>query len=99
MTFDEKIELIESSRLLYRTLDEEFREYLATGQSTNGAYNYFTLEMIEAHKELSIKMKEQEMWNVKHGSIVEASPVLLSKHSIIFELENLYESISISTGD
>ena len=94
MTFDEKIEYIENARILYSSFDEEFKEFLATGQSPNGAYNHFSIEDIEKHKIINNSLQEQKLWHVTHGSIVRASPVKLKEHSIITTLENLNESIS-----
>ena len=94
MTFNEKVILIENARLLYPAFDVEFKEFLATGQSPNGAYNHFSIEDIERYKLIDANLREQEFWKVKHGSVVRASPVRLEKHSIIPILENLYESLS-----
>lgn len=94
MTLDEKTKMVEEARLLYPTFDAEFKEFLAVGNSPNGAYNYFTAELIEKHKLLSVREKEKDAWNTKHGSLVPASPVKLSEYSVLDKLEKLYESIS-----
>lgn len=97
MDFSSKIELIENARINYITFENAFREYTSSGNSINGAYNFFSIEDIEYHKELTIKTIELEAWKTLHGGYKDSSPVLLSEHSIIAKLEKLDESISNNT--
>jgi hypothetical protein len=53
MDFQTKQMFIDMARKQYTTFDNEFREYLADGNSFSGAYNHFTLEDIEIHKKKS----------------------------------------------
>jgi hypothetical protein len=97
MDFQTKIEQIEEARNKYVTFELAFRNYIASGNSINGAYNFFSLEDIEAHKELSRKSLELDAWTIQHGSKRDLAPVPLADHSIISKLEKLDESISIAT--
>lgn len=94
MDFQTKIMLIEMARLQYITFDMEFREYTSTGNSFSGAYNFFSLEDIEAHKEKSERYKQIEAWNIKHASFRDASPIRLTTHSIVKNLEKLDGELS-----
>lgn len=97
ISFETKIRLIDEARNSYITFDEEFKSYIASGNSFNGAYNYFSVEDIEKHRELSLRKKELEAWYTLHGSIKNSSPVPLINHSIISKLEELNDSISKSS--
>lgn len=92
--FTTKIRLIEEARIAYPTFEREFREYLGTGNSFNGAYNFFSLEDINYHKSISVKVAELEAWNTLHGSRKDCSPIILSEHNILKELETIDDSIN-----
>lgn len=94
MNFQQKCRLIEIARHDYITFENEFREYLASGRSLNGAYNHFTIEDIEKHKKLSELHVELEAWATKHGSFRDSSPVRLVAHSISEKLEKLDYELS-----
>jgi hypothetical protein len=94
MDFQTKQMLIEIARKQYTTFDNEFREYLADGNSFSGAYNHFTLEDIEIHKKKSEIYNQIEAWNIKHASFRDASPIRLTTHSIVKNLEKLDGELS-----
>jgi hypothetical protein len=95
LTFQEKIALIEEARLKYITFEQEFREYLASGNSFVAAYNFFTIEEVIKHKDVSERYLEIQAWHTKHASYVDSSPIRLKKHSIVTELEKLNDELSI----
>jgi hypothetical protein len=99
MDFQTKIELIEKARLKYRTFDHEFREYLGSGNSFNGAYNHFSLEDVEKHKILSEKDLELEAWSTLHGGSKDSSPVKLAAGSVKEKLEKLDDSVNKPAGN
>lgn len=99
VSFDTKIKLIDEARRQYITFDTEFKTYIASGNSFNGAYNYFSLDDIEKHKQLSIKHVELEAWHTLHGGYKDSSPVKLSEHTIVSKLEELHDSISKFSRD
>lgn len=99
VSFNTKIKLIDDARRQYITFDNEFKNYIASGNSFNGAYNYFSLDDIEKHKQLSIKHAELEAWHTLHGGYKDSSPIKLSEHSILYKLEALNDSISKSSRD
>ncbi len=97
ISFEEKIRIIDRARHDYITFDEEFKTYIASGNSFNGAYNFFSIADVEKHKELTIKRLELDAWKILHGSYRDSSPAKLLRHSIIKKLETLHESISNPT--
>lgn len=99
MDFQTKIALIEEARIKYRTFEEEFREYLGLGNSFNGAYNHFSIEDVEKHKQLSEKDLELEAWSTLHGGAKDSSPVKLASDSVKDKLEKLNESVNKPTGN
>lgn len=99
MDFQEKIKLIEQARVNYITFEESFREYLASGNSFNAAYNFFSINDIEEHKILTEKEVQIRAWSTKHASYRDASPVRLTTYSIVSELENIYDELCHNTGD
>lgn len=99
MDFHTKIELIEDARTKYRTFEEEFREYLGAGHSFNGAYNHFSIEDVEKHKQLSEKAAELEAWSTLHGGVKDSSPVKLASSSVKEKLEKLDESVNKPAGN
>jgi hypothetical protein len=94
MTFKEKCDLIDEARRLYVTFEQEFKEFLAYGNSTNGAYNHFSIEDIKKHEKASKLQTELEHWKIKHGSIRDVSPIPLSNHSILLDLEKINDELS-----
>jgi hypothetical protein len=94
MDFQAKMMLIEIARRQYITFENEFREYLAAGNSFNGAYNHFTLADIEAHKEKSDLYNQLLAWEIKHASTRDSSPIRLTTHSIVKNLEKLDGELS-----
>jgi hypothetical protein len=50
MTFEDKVKHIDKARKEYPSFNDEFMAYLGLGHSFNGAYNYFTVEHINAYK-------------------------------------------------
>jgi hypothetical protein len=99
MDFQTKIRIIENARLMYHTFEQEFREYTSSGNSFNGAYNFFSVEDVNRHKEKSEKEKELLSWSTLHGGSKDSSPVILSDDSIKVELENINDTISKPTGN
>lgn len=99
MDFQTKIELIEEARVKYSTFEEEFREYLGAGHSFNGAYNYFSVEDIEKHKQLSEKAAELQAWSTLHGGSKDSSPVKLAADSVKEKLEKLDDSVNKPVGN
>lgn len=97
MDFQTKVMLIEIARKSYVTFENEFREYLAAGNSFNGAYNYFSLADIETHKQKSELYNQLQAWSIKHASFRDASPIRLTTHSIVKKLEELDEQLSHSS--
>ena len=95
MTFQEKIKAIELARYKYITFEQEFREYTASGNSFNAAYNFFTIEDINKHKEVSEQYLQIQAWNTKHASYVGSSPIRLTTHSIVTKLEKLNDNLNI----
>jgi hypothetical protein len=95
MDFREKIAAIELARFNYVTFDQEFKEYIASGNSFVGAYNFFTLEDLDKHKNLSEQYLEIQAWSTKHASYVDSSPVRLKQHSIVSKLEKLNDEFNI----
>jgi len=94
LTFQEKIAIIEEARYKYVTFEQEFRKYTASGNSFNGAYNFFTIEEVKKHKELSEQYMQIQAWSTKHASFVDSSPIRLTKHSIVSKLEKLNDELS-----
>jgi hypothetical protein len=92
--FAAKVRAIDEARKKYITFDNEFREYIASGNSFNGAYNFFSIMDIEKHKELSIVTLELEAWETLHGETKDSSPIKLSKYDILSDLEIIDDSIS-----
>lgn len=99
MTFQEKIAAIESARSKYVTFEQEFREYIASGNSFVGAYNFFSLEDIDKHRELSERYIEMQAWETRHASYLDSSPIRLREHSIISKLEKLNDELNIFSRD
>jgi hypothetical protein len=99
MDFQHKIQLIEDARAKYITFEEVFREYTSSGNSFNGAYNFFSIEDIEIHKSLSERELELRSWQTLHGGSKDSSPVILSKDSVKPHLEKLNDSINKPTGN
>ena len=97
LDFLTKVMLIEIARKQYITFENEFRSYLAAGNSFNGAYNHFTLEDIEIHKQKSELYVQLEAWNIRHASYRDASPIRLTTHSIVSKLEELDGQLSKSS--
>jgi hypothetical protein len=94
MEFKEKCRIIDEARRTYITFEQEFNEFLAYGNSVNGAYNHFSLEDIKKHEKLSKVEVELQEWDILHGSIRDVSPIPLSSHSIIAQLENINDNLS-----
>lgn len=99
MDFQTKIKLIEDARLKYRTFEHAFKDYLGYGNSFNGAYNHFSIEDVEKHKQLSEKASELEAWSTMHGGAKDSSPVKLNADSVKTKLEKLDESVNKPTGN
>jgi hypothetical protein len=99
MDFHTKILLIEDARLKYRTFEDEFRAYTSSGNSFNGAYNFFSVEDVEKHKKLSEKTVEMEAWSTLHGGAKDSSPVKLSSGSAKKKLEILNDTVSNTVGN
>jgi hypothetical protein len=99
LTFQEKVAAIEVARYKYITFEQEFREYTASGNSFVAAYNFFTIEDVNKHKELSEQYLQIQAWNTKHASYVDSSPVRLTKHSIVAKLEKLNDELNIFSRD
>jgi hypothetical protein len=97
LTFQEKIAAIEAARYKYVTFEQEFREYTASGNSFVAAYNFFTIEDVNKHKELSEQYLQIQAWNTKHASYVDSSPMRLTKHSIVAKLEKLNDNLNIAS--
>lgn len=97
MDFQTKTQLIEEARKKYLTFDNAFREYTATGNSINGAYNFFTLQDIEKYESEYQSYLEIEAWKTLHGSSKDSSPIQLESHSIIEKLETLNEQLDNPT--
>lgn len=94
MDFNTKCYEIERARYKYITFEAVFREYLASGASFNGAYNYFTIEDIEKHKKLSELQVQLDAWATKHGGFKDCSPIRLHAYSISEKLEKLHDELS-----
>lgn len=94
MDFQTKVLLIELARRQYVTFETAFREYTASGNSFNGAYNYFSLEDIERHKIESEKYTQIQAWEIRHASHRDSSPIRLTTHSIVKKLEELDGQLS-----
>lgn len=99
MDFHTKTEIIEQARLKYQTFEDEFRLYIASGNSFNGAYNFFSAEDVEKHKKLSEKKIELDAWSTLHGGAKDSSPVKLSESSIEKKLETLNDTVSNTGGN
>jgi hypothetical protein len=99
MDFQTKVMLLEVARKQYITFDLAFRDYTASGNSFNGAYNFFTLEDIEKHKIESEKYIQIQAWKIKHASSRDSSPIRLTSHSIVKKLEELDGQLSQSIRD
>lgn len=97
MTFQEKIVAIEAARYKYVTFEQEFREYTASGNSFVAAYNFFSIEDINKHKELSERYLQIQAWNTKHATYIDSSPIRLTKHSIVAKLEKLNDDLNIAS--
>lgn len=96
MNFNEKVQLIEEARK-WPIFDTIFREYLAAGNSFNGAYNHFSIEDVNKYIELGKKEEEKKAWGDEKGVTKEFSPSPLP--SSVQKLEKLGDSISNSTGN
>jgi hypothetical protein len=99
MDFPTKIRLIDDARAKYCTFEQAFREYTASGNSFNGAYNFFSIEDVEKHKSLSERELELKSWQTLHGGSKDSSPVILATDSVKANLEKLNDSISKPTGN
>jgi hypothetical protein len=99
MDFEIKIQLIEDARSKYRTFEDAFRQYTSSGNSFNGAYNFFSIQDIEDHKTLSEKTIELKAWDTLHGGSKDSSPVILASKSVQTKLEKLDESVNKPAGD
>ena len=99
MDFEIKIQLIEDARSKYRTFEDAFRQYTSSGNSFNGAYNFFSIQDIEDHKKLSEKTIELEAWDTLHGGSKDSSTVVSASNSVQAKLENLDESVNKPTGN
>lgn len=99
MDFQTKVMLIELARKQYVTFEMEFREYTASGNSFNGAYNYFSLDDIERHRIESEKYVQIQAWETRHASLKDSSPIRLTTHSIVKNLEKLDGELSNAARD
>lgn len=99
MDFHTKVQLIDDARLKYQTFEDEFRLYIASGNSFNGAYNFFSVEDVEKHKKLSEKKIELDAWSTKHGEAKDSSPVKLSEGSVKSKLETLNDTVGNPVGN
>jgi len=97
MDFLTKSMILEAARKQYLTFDNEFREYLAQGNSFNGAYHHFTLEDVEQHKAQSELQTQIESWKTIPGGIKNSSPVRLTAYSISKILEDIDGQLSKSS--
>jgi hypothetical protein len=99
MDFQTKIRIIENARLAYPSFEREFREYTSSGNSFNGAYNFFSLEDVDRHKQQSERELELASWHTLHGGSKDSSPVILAADSIKSQLEDVNDTVSKPAGD